>query len=163
MIYRSKKDWWLVLLVLPIMFGIAVGGIVLVSLAVIQVVPLPFVVEGLAMTAIGVLILWAFFSTSCEITSSDLVVRFGPLRWQIPLGAIVDAVPKKGMSSELAWGLAWSLDRVVIKYRKKSGRRAWLGLAISPEDKEGFLGELAQAVADAQGWNQPERLPEEEG
>jgi hypothetical protein len=39
---------------------------------------------------------------------------------------------------------------------------AWLGLAVSPKDKEGFLEELAQAVADAQGWNKPERLPEEE-
>ncbi len=106
MTYRSKKDWWLVLLVLPIMFGIAIGGIVLVVLALIQVVPLPFVPAGLAMTTIGLAILWAFFSTSCEITLSDLVVRFGPLRWRIPLEAIVDAVPKKGMSAELTWGLA---------------------------------------------------------
>lgn len=162
MTYRSKKDWWLVLLILPIMFGFAVGGIVLVSLAVIQAVPLPFMAEGLALTAIGVMILWAFFSTSCEITPSDLVVRFGPLRWRIPLEAIVDAVPKKWMSPELAWGLAWSLDRLIIKYRKRNGRRAWLGLAVSPEDKEKFLDDLAQAVADAQGRNNPEAPPKEE-
>jgi hypothetical protein len=159
MTYRSKKDWWLVLLILPIMSGMVVGGIVLVSLALIQAVPLPFVAEGLALTAIGAMVLWAFFTTSCEITPSDLMVRFGPLRWRIPLEAIVDAVPKKGISSELAWGLAWSLDRVVVKYRRRSGRKAWLGLAVSPEDKEKFLEELAQAVADAQGWNKPEPLP----
>jgi hypothetical protein len=140
----------------------SIFGIVLLSLAVIQAAPMLFLAHGLALTVIGVVILWAFFSTSCEITLSHLLVRFGPLRWRIPLEAIVDAVPKRGMSSELVWGLAWSLDRVVIKYRRKSGRMAWLGLAVSPEDKAGFLDELAQAVADAQGRNGPESPPEEE-
>lgn len=138
MIYRSKKDWWIVLLVLPVIFGMSVSGIVLLSLAVIQAAPMLFLAHGLALTVIGVAILWAFFSTSCEITPTDLVVRFGPLRWRIPLEAIVDAVPtKRGMSHELVWGLAWSLDRVVIKYRRKSGRMAWLGLAVSPARGQG--------------------------
>ncbi len=74
----------------------------------------------------------------------------------------MDAVPKKDMPSELAWGLAWSLDRVFIKYRKRSGRRAWLGLAVSPEDKEGFLEELAQAVAETQASQGPTTQPEQE-
>jgi len=39
-----------------------------------------------------------------------------------------------------------SLDRVVIKYRKKSGKVAWIGVSISPADKERFLEELAEAL-----------------
>jgi len=42
--------------------------------------------------------------------------------------------------------LAWSLDRLVLKYRRRNGRLAFLGVAVSPEDKEGFLRDLIQAV-----------------
>jgi hypothetical protein len=47
--------------------------------------------------------------------------------------------------------LTWSLDRLIINYRKRSGRMAFLGLAVSPEDKEGFLSELAEAVSASRG------------
>lgn len=162
MIYRSKKDWWMVLLILPVICVMFVFGILFLSLAVVQVVPPLFLAPGLVLLGISMMILWAFFEAFCEITPSDLMVRFGPLRWRIPLEAIVNAVPKKGMAPELVWGLAWSLDRVIITYRKRSGRRAWLGLAVSPEGKEEFLNDLAQAVANVQFSNSPANPPDPE-
>ena len=79
---------------------------------------------GLFLSVVGGLILWAYFSTSYEITPPNLLVRFGPLRWTIPLEGITQVERKKGMSPDWAWGAAWSLDRVVIKYRKRNGRTA---------------------------------------
>jgi hypothetical protein len=146
MTYPSKKDWWItpVVLLTP-----CVGG-VLLYLAFTQAAPFPILLAGLMLSAVGGVILWAYFSTSCEITPADLLVRFGPLRWTIPLEGITQVERKKGMSPDWAWSVAWSLDRVVIKYRKRNGRMALLGVAVSPEDKEGFLRELGAALLGLQ-------------
>jgi hypothetical protein len=146
MVYPSKKDWWLKLLIVPICVLLPVGGVFLLCVAVLEPGALPTLVPGLVMLAVGALLCWAFAATDCEINSSNLIVRFGPLRWQIPLERIADVVPKRGLSAELAWGLAWSMDRVLIKYRKRNGRMALLGIAVSPQDKDGFVLELVQAV-----------------
>jgi PH (Pleckstrin Homology) domain-containing protein len=151
MTYPSKKDWWITLLVLPAFVLMPGVGVVLLYLAITQAAPLPILLPGLILSAVGGLILWAYFSTCCEITPSHLLVRFGPLRWTIPLEGITQVEQKKGMSPDWAWGVAWSLDRVVIKYHKRNGRRALLGVAISPEDKEGFLRELGEALLGLQG------------
>ena len=46
-------------------------------------------------------------------------------------------------------GLSWSLDMLHIKCRKPNGGQAF-PVSISPEDKEGFLQELAGAVPGLQ-------------
>jgi hypothetical protein len=150
MIYPSKKDWWIAALFLPVCLVMPVVGIFLICSALTQVAPAPVALPGVVLLVVGFLTRWAFVSTSYEITSADLIVRHGPLRWQIPLEAITEIVPKKRLSTDRAWGVAWSLDRLIIRYRKRSGRRAFLGIAISPADKEGFLRELAERV-DAEG------------
>jgi hypothetical protein len=147
MTYPSKKDWWIT----PVVLLIPGVGVLLLYLAVTQAAPLPILLPGLILSVVGGLILWAYFSTSCEITPPNLIVRFGPLRWTIPLEGITQVERKKGMSSDWAWGVAWSLDRVVIKYRKRNGRMALLGVAVAPEDKEGFLRELAEALLGLEG------------
>jgi hypothetical protein len=146
MVYPSKKDWWLKLLLVPICVALPAGGIFLLCLAVLEAGALPVLVPGLVMLAVGVFLCWAFVATECEINSSNLIIRFGPLRWRIPLERIADIIPRQGISAELAWGLAWSTDRVLIKYRKSNGRMALLAIAISPRDKDGFVLELVQAV-----------------
>ena len=122
MTYPSKKDWWVV----------------------------PVLLAGLVLSAVGGLVLWAYCSTSYDITPPNIIVRFSPLRWTIPLEGITQVERKKGMSPDWAWGEAWSLDRVVIKYRKRNGRMALLGVAVAPEDKDGFLRELAEALPGLQ-------------
>jgi hypothetical protein len=150
MTYPSKKDWWIALLVLPVMVLLPGVGVVLLCLAAVQAAPLAALFPGLVLSAVGGFVLWCYFSTDCEITPSDLLVRFGPLRWTIPLEGITRVEPKRGLSPDWAWGAAWSLDRVVIHYRKRSGRRALLGVAVSPEDKDGFLRDLADALLGLQ-------------
>jgi Bacterial PH domain len=148
MIYPSKKDLWIIVLVLPVSLLQLGIGIFLISLVVAQAAPPFALIPALILSAVGGLLLWPVCSTYCEITSTDLVVHFGPLRVRIPLDAIAEVIPKTGYSAEAAWHLGWSLDRVVIKYRKRSGRVAWIGVAVSPADKEGFLEELAEALAE---------------
>ena len=144
--YPSKKDGWVAFLLLPILVLMPAGAVVLLYVAVSLPNGLPALVPALILLAVSGFTFWSFFSTSCEITSSDLIVRFGPLRWTIPLEGITQVLPKNGLSPDWAWGVAWSLDRVVIHYRKRNGRRAFLGVAVSPADKEGFLRDLAEAV-----------------
>jgi Bacterial PH domain len=153
MTYPSKKDWWITLLVLPVMVLMPGMGVFLLFMAIAQAAPLSALFPGLFLSVVGGLILWAYFSTSCEITPADLIVRFGPLRWTIALEGITQVERKKGMSTDWAWGVAWSLDRVVIKYRKRNGRMALLGVAVSPQDKEMFLRELADALLVRQNFS----------
>jgi hypothetical protein len=150
MTYPSKKDWWITVVILPVIVLLPGVGVVLICLAVIQAAPVAALFPGLVLSAVGGFVLWSYFSTACEITPSDLLVRFGPLRWAIPLERITQVAPKRGLSPDWAWGTAWSLDRVVIHYRRRSGRRALLGVAVSPEDKEGFLRDLADALMGLQ-------------
>jgi hypothetical protein len=146
MTYRSKRDLGVALVAVPVRLAMVAAGIVLLSLVVLRMAPLLALLPGVLLTVLGGLMLWAFFSTSCEITPRDLFVRFGPLRWRIPLDAITAVVRKGGLYPDRAWGLAWSLDRLVIEYRRRNGRQAFLGVAVSPEDREGFLRDLAQAT-----------------
>ena len=159
MIYSSKRDRWISVLVIPVCLGMLGVGILLLALALTRIAPPPSAVSGLILMMAGLLALWAYFSTSCEITLTDLIVRLGPLRWRIPLKAIADVAPKKTISPDRAWGLTWSLDRLIIKYRKRSGRVAFLGLAVSPEDKDGFLQELAEATNAQDQTLEPSRTP----
>jgi hypothetical protein len=153
MVYPAKKDWWIRILV-PLaaaMLLFAGFGIpLLLSAANAPAPPAPvFLLIGLAFVleaVLGVVLLWAFFSSSYAITETDLVIRFGPFRWRIPLDSIAEVKPKRGLSSDFGWGLAWSLDRVLIRRRKANGRLALMAIAISPRDKATFVEELLQAA-----------------
>lgn len=86
-----------------------------------------------------------FRGTSYEIGETELVNRLGPICFRVPLNAIEEVVSTNGFCLVVGLGLAWSLDMLHLKYRKASGRRAW-PVSISPQDKAGFLHELAAAV-----------------
>jgi hypothetical protein len=151
MVYPPKRDLWIAFLVLPsgcLMIG---GGILLLSLLATGANPPGAILPlGLLLLTIGAMLLWMMFSTAYEIDPSDLRVRCGPLRWRIPLQAIEEVAPSRGIFSDAGWGwsVIWSLDRLRITYRNKRGWR--LFALISPKDKEGFLAELAQANPNLQ-------------
>lgn len=138
MIYRSKKDAWLVLVVwaavlLPFVLGVynlaipsgmaRVGGYLL-----------------FVGTLIAASILLLTYPLYYEITSSHLVVRSGVLRTKIPLSSIEEVRPTRNPLS----APAWSLDRLRIDYRK-GGRVGFM--LISPQDKARFMCDLAGSVA----------------
>ncbi len=146
MIYRSKKDGWVAVLLLVItLLDLGIGGVMLYE-AVAQAAPFPVLLAGFVPILVAGVLLWIYAATGCDISPPNLVVRCGPMWLTIPLDAIAEVRQKKGVSLELGWNFALSQDRLFIKYRKSDGRVALFGVAVSPEDKEGFLEELAREV-----------------
>lgn len=146
MIYPSKKDWWVALFLLVIsLIQFGIGGVILYEL-VVQAAPLPALVAGLIPLLAGGLILWVYLSTGYLISPPNLIVRSGPFWFTIALDAIVEVQPRRKYSFEIGWNFALSQDRLFIRYRKRNGRVALLGVVVSPEDQEGFLQELARDV-----------------
>ena len=135
MIYHSKKDTWLVMLVVC-------AGIVLVGTAIDRFIskgihdPATIILLLTSSFYIAVLSLLAF-PVSYEITTSDLMIRSGVTRTRIPLDSIDKVYPTRNPLS----APAWSLDRLHIVYRGKTKSTFTL---ISPEKKRSFLQELVQ-------------------
>ena len=139
MIYYSKKDAWLVLMVwaailLPFVLGIY-------NLA----IPSGNTWAGGYLLFVGTLtaalVLLLTYPLYYEITSSRLIVRSGIMRKEIPLSSIEEVRPTRNPLS----APAWSLDRLRIDYRKNGGASFML---ISPEDKVRFMRDLAGSDAD---------------
>ena len=127
MVYRSKVDAWIALLV---------GGGALVSVFVgatllWQGQRLGWLVL-LLMPGLLRLLAWPI---DYEVTSAELIIRAGVLRWRIPIASIVHVEPTRNPLSSPAW----SLDRLRVRWRR-GARVRWI--QISPEDKQAFLSEL---------------------
>jgi hypothetical protein len=146
MLYPSKKDWYVVLLIPGMSLAMIALGCVLLYEGNIRPNAQTLLFVGGVPILIGLLLLWIFCWTSCEISPPDLIIRSGPVRWPIPLDSLVEVRCHRGISAAPRWNFALSEDKVVIQYRKPNGRIAPLGIAVSPDDKEGFLLELRQAV-----------------
>jgi hypothetical protein len=139
-VYPAKCDWWIACLV-----PIGVGAVVAYQAVTQAMPPVPGLLGAVLPLGIGGLLLWMFWGTSYEIGEAELVNRLGPFRFRVPLNAIEEVVSTTGFRLVVGLGLAWSLDMLHVKYRKANGRRAW-PVSISPQDKAGFLQELAAAV-----------------
>ena len=134
MIFPSKKDFWLVLIVMG-------SGIVLLGVAADHFVtrginnPETWITSGVAILYVGVIWLLAY-PVYYEITPPNLLIRSGLLlRYQIPLLSIERIQPTRSPLSSPAW----SLDRLRIEYSKSGRKKA---IMISPKDKEMFLRRL---------------------
>jgi hypothetical protein len=144
MIYRSKKDWWSVLLVAtPALVGAVVVLIIGTSIdPVPESARVPLAIAGVVIIAVQAILLW-FFSASYEITPEELIVRFGPIRLRYRLSTIVEAIPRRGPLARASVNFATSWDLVYIIFR---GREPGLPMTISPVNKAEFLRELAERV-----------------
>jgi len=146
MTYPSKIDWWVALILIAAsLLDFGIGGVMLYE-AVVQAAPLPVLLAGFIPVLVAGMLLWIYTSTGYVISPPNLVVRCGPMWFTIPLDAIAEVQQKRGFSLEMGWNFALSQDRLFIKYRKPNGRVALFGVAVSPQDKEGFLEELACEV-----------------
>lgn len=145
----AKKDaWGVCLIALVVLASIGLG---IFSMA-MPARNAASVGGGILLLLFGLFFLWALLATAYEISSSHVVIRFGPLRWRIRIDEIVEAAPTSSVRLVLGGTharFALSADAVLIKYRKKNGKK-WLGVIepavlISPQDKTGFLKTLAEA------------------
>ena len=130
--YCSKKDAWLV--------GVVAAGVLLPFAGAICTFASDDAhkawVSLLVGTGVGVFILLTY-PVRYELTPSTLEVRSGALfRKQIPLSTIQTVRPTRNPLS----APAWSLDRLRVSYKMEGGEGFVL---ISPEDKAGFVRELA--------------------
>jgi hypothetical protein len=145
MVHHAKVDRWLAALIGgAALLEVAAGAVVLAAgLGAGAPDPQTSLTVGPILVGGGGLLglaLWGCYETRYEVTSSDLIVCFGPFRTTLPLDTIVEVFPTHNPLS----APAPSLDRLRINYRRKSGGR-WFAL-ISPKDKEGFVRNLADAA-----------------
>jgi hypothetical protein len=146
MVYPAKRDWWIACVVVPLgLFLVGVGAFAAYQVATWAMPAVPGLLVAVVQGGIGGLLLWMFSGTSYVIGETDLVTCLGPFRFRVPLDAIEEVVSSTGFYFIVGVGLSWSLDALHVKYRKRSGRRA-LPVTISPQDKAGFLRQLAEAV-----------------
>jgi hypothetical protein len=141
MVHPAKVDWWLAGLIGGIAVPETAAGVVVLATGKPTPERAPGV--GVLLLAVGLLMalaLWGCYTIRYEITSSDLVIRFGPFRSRLPLADIVEVFPTHNPLS----APAPSLDRLRINYRRKNGGM-WFAL-ISPKDKEAFVRDLASAT-----------------
>lgn len=137
--YTSKKDPWIV-------FIVVTPGVALAGVAIYHVLargsddPGTWLLLGIALCYDAIIGLFAY-PVYYEITTSNLLIRSGLLRLQIPLSTIETARPTRNPLS----APAWSLDRLRLDYRKNGRSRIAL---ISPDNKTRFLHELVERTTN---------------
>ena len=140
MIFRSKIDAWLGLLLL------ATGAIVAGSSVRLMMAPLGALrLLGLPLLLLGTgLPMWLLATTRYAVEPELLRIYSGPLRWVVPLREITRVTRSRNPLS----APAFSLDRLRIDY----GTGRWC--LVSPADRAGFLRALQERgvpVAGATG------------
>jgi hypothetical protein len=139
MVHRAKVDWWV-----PAMFG---GGLLLQAAVGVALISSGLLAYALIPAAAAVLLgmfLWSSYRASYEVTSSDLVIRFGPCRTKVPVGSIIRVVPTREPTN----APAPSLDRLRVEYWAADGLPSYT--LISPRDKEAFIQDLARVAPQVQ-------------
>ncbi|WP_406672523.1 PH domain-containing protein [Natronospira sp.] len=128
-VYRSKIDTWLLLVLLGVMGVCAYSGV-------------NMFLSGheawwsyLAVWGLGVLLpLWLLTGTYYVLSPERLIVRSGPVKWQVPVSEIRSIIPTRNPLSSPAL----SLDRLKINY----GIGKYV--MISPREREAFIQQLTE-------------------
>ena len=136
MIYPTKRDIWIVLIV-------TISGFLLLVQAINLIIVKGFDYPETWIFCAALIFFWGIimllaYPVNYEITTSTLEIRSGILlHYKIPLSSILRVVPTRNPLSSPAW----SLDRLRIDYLKNGKKRVIL---ISPKDKKTFLRELIE-------------------
>lgn len=138
--YRTKIDRWLLVVIIG---AFASSLLILLFVNVFVGIPIVRWVTVLVLLAWGS-VLSLIVPVSYQITASTLLVQSGWLRNRIPLASIQRVFPTR---NPLSGGPALSLDRLQIEYLQGDVLRSVL---ISPQDKAGFVRDLAEQAGDFQ-------------
>jgi hypothetical protein len=131
LVFRSKVDGWF--RVLPWVGVLVLGGVLVIPAVQGDRAALWFTPALLLPAALP---LWLLRTTDYTITDTQLRIRCGPLRWNVPLADVRAVRPTRNPLSSPAL----SLDRLRIEYSRS------LAVMVSPDDKEGFLSALRTRV-----------------
>lgn len=134
-IYPSKRDPWLVLLLVLVQTACIVSAI-------------RFLMRGPSEIWIGFLFImgsflvgWILAGTYYCIETDRLQIRCGCFRWEIPLESVQRVSPRSlsRRTSFISYGAALSLDGIRIVWKSGSGTRE---IMISPMELDEFLSDL---------------------
>ena len=131
MVYRSKIDSWLIIVLLS---TAAIPMVIAYEAAQEGSAWVTPVLTSVVMTSF---FLWLVFTTKYSVEEATLKIQCGPFNWQIGTNEITNITPSRSIVSSPAL----SLDRLRIDYA--SGRRSIL---VSPADKAGFVRALGYAA-----------------
>ena len=130
LIYPSKRDWWIVLIIWVTLVMTIAAGVRVAQSASTSVPGLIFVLFcGAAILGL----LSVLYATYYMISGDRLTAHCGPFKYSVPLASITEVVPSRNPLSSPAL----SMDRLHIKYRGST-----FGLLVSPRDKQAFLTDL---------------------
>ncbi len=135
MVYRSKVDWWIFLLV-------ASGGAAVTIACLFNIITRGIEYSASWILLISSIFYWAVifllaYPVEYGITSPNLSIKSGLFTCSIPLASIEEVHRTRNPLS----APAWSLDRLHISYRKR-GKKAFA--LVSPKNIRLFLEELTQ-------------------
>ncbi|WP_226670609.1 PH domain-containing protein [Metabacillus litoralis] len=130
--YKSRKDWWLSVIVWGAMvFSLGIGSYSLIEKT-------TTVMESIIILSLSIIlpifILWMWLTTYYVITENKLIIRFGPFKKHIELDTIKSV--KKTMNPLSSPAL--SLRRLEIVYHQYNS------ILISPLDREEFIEILSK-------------------
>ncbi|TNF54135.1 hypothetical protein EP227_04790 [bacterium] len=128
--YPSKRDWWLVVLLLSVSLFFLYVPVILFSEPIHLLIK---VFGSMFFLAMSVLCPWILFGTHYILTSEHLIVRCLSSKHSIPLPEIYEVYPTHNPLS----APACSLDRLRVKFRSSR-----FGALISPKDKRAFMRDL---------------------
>ncbi|MCE7531301.1 PH domain-containing protein [Acinetobacter nosocomialis] len=129
--FRSKIDWWLLLI-----FVVITANIIFKTYQEVHHSSIGTNFSHLIIYSLVIVVIWfPIFSTYYVVENSTLVIKSLVFRWKINIDDIIQIEPTYNPLSSTAL----SLDRLKISYMK-NGRIA--KVMISPKDKEGFLNTL---------------------
>ncbi len=138
--YSAKKDRWAVYLIALVALAFIGFAIFFIAMPARDATS---VGGGILMLLLGIL-LWTLLAITYEITSSHVVMRWGPLRFRlIRIDKIVEASPVNSISATLH--VAFSSHAIRITGSRKFNGFLPPTVSISPQDRTGFLRELADA------------------
>ncbi len=135
--YKSKKDWWVTILVWgTVLFSVGAGCYA----ALFEASGLGELIVVLPLTVgVAFFFLWMFLTTSYVLDDNSLTVKYGPFRKVILLSAVKSAKKTRNPLSSPAF----SLKRIEIVYNRYDF------VLISPEDRDAFLKALAERCPNA--------------
>jgi len=135
-VYPSKRDTWLVGL-LWLIIAVCVASAVYLFYTDISIGAL--IIQEAMFLILVAFCLSILRNTYYVLKDDHLFIRSGWFRWRTPYEEIEEVRPTRKIWSSAAL----SMDRLYIRHRK-----AQLSSYISPEDKEGFMRDLASRAPD---------------